>query len=98
MDSPRGETWRFSVHCSQAEHVYLVKDSMVGKSLELMVPQGLGNWAVEARLIPGRYRMTYFIAEGTTYFNGGSFGLTGTRLGEPDPDVIVEQMEHPLPA
>ncbi len=98
MDGPRGETWCFKVNCPHAERVYLVKEHPGGKSWELMTSQGLGNWAVEARLIPGRYRMTYFIAEGTTYFNGGSFGLAGTRLGKPDPDVFVEPLEHPQPA
>ena len=98
MDGQRGETWRFRVNCPHAERVYLVKDYNGGKLWVLMTPQGQSNWAVKTTLTPGRYRMTYFIAEGTTYFNGGSFGLTGTRLSQPDPDVIVEHMEQPLPA
>jgi hypothetical protein len=98
MDGQRGETWYFKVNCPHAERVYLVKEHSGGKSWVLMTTKGQSNWAIETRLKPGRYRMTYFIAEGTMYFNGGSFGLTGTRLTEHDPDVIVEPMEQPQPA
>jgi hypothetical protein len=98
MDGQRGETWQFEVNCPHAERVYLVKDYHDGKSWILMTSKGRGNWSVKTRLPPGRYRMTYFTAEGTAYFNGGSFGLTGTRLGPNDPGVTVEHMEQPQPA
>jgi len=98
MDDQRGETWRFEVNCPHAERIFLVMDSRVGKSWLPMVFKGQSNWTVETRLTPGRYRMTYFIAEGATYFNGGSFGLIGTLVGPSDTDVFVEHMEHPLPA
>ncbi len=98
MDGSHGETWRFKVNCPHAERVYLVKESQGGKMWLEMTTRSQGEWTLQDRLLPDRYRMSYFIAEGTTYFNGGSFGLTGTRLSQPDPDVIIEHMEQPLPA
>lgn len=95
MEDQRGEIWRLHVNCPHAERVYLVKDyNGRGKSWVLMKPQGQGNWSVQVHLMPGRYRMTYFTEEGSTYFNGGTFGLTGKRLGPQDPSVTVEPLEQ----
>ncbi len=98
MADKRGETWRFEVSCPHAERIFLVKESHGGKSWLPMTPKSQGSWTIDDWLLPGRYRMTYFIAEGTTYFNGGSFGLVGTRVGPSDPDVFVEYLGQPLPA
>ncbi len=99
MDDQPGELWRFQVNCPHAERVYLVKEyNDTGKSWLLMKPSGQGNWDVRVGLRPGRYRMTYFVVEGSTYFNCGTVGLAGTRLGPTDRNVVVEPLEQAQPA
>lgn len=94
MSSPRGEKWRFQVHQPQADRVYLVRYDQHGTSDWLpMRPRGDGGWELELTLGAGTHHFGHFTCEGTAYFNGGTFGLSGVRLSEPDARVNVA----PLP-
>lgn len=76
-----GETWTFEIRDPQADRIYLVKESEAGFSswieMDRVAPD---RWTVTTTLRPGHYRLRYFRAEGTTYFNGGSSGLVGRRV------------------
>jgi hypothetical protein len=99
MGQMTGESWRFEVRCSEADGVYLmneVKD--ICTNCLPMVPLDEETWSLELKLVPGRYKMSYYTMEGTTLFQRGTLGLTGTRTSRPDPRVIIEPMEQPVPA
>lgn len=99
MNHGHGESWRFSVTCTHADCVYLVKQlNDFGKKLMPMKPVGPDVWALEVDLLPGHYHMSYFTNEGETFINGGSYGLSAIRIGQHDPDVIVDPIEPALTA
>jgi 1,4-alpha-glucan branching enzyme len=99
MNEESGAVWRFHVSCPNADRVYLVQRmNGINKHWLPMLPSGQDAWELDIELSPGHYEVSYFSAEGDTYFNGSSYGLTATSLGENDPRVIVEPMEQPLPA
>ena len=99
MISRAGETWKFEVRCPGAERVYLVREAECGSSAWIeMRPIGRGDWEITHRLGPGRYRFRYFRADGMTYLNCGSHGLSGRCVDGADGSVEVEAMEYAMPA
>jgi 1,4-alpha-glucan branching enzyme len=99
MTHRAGENWQFEVFCPGAERVFLVREAENGATVWIAMHHvGRGQWTAEHNLAPGRYRFRYFRGEGTTYFNCGNYGLTGTRLGEPVPDVTVDELQYAVPA
>lgn len=96
MPYQRGETWRFQVRDRHAERVYLVRYNEEGMSLWTAMQQVEPTvWEVHVHLAPGRYRFAYFTCEGDAFFNGGTFGLSGQRIGAPDPQVSVTALPRP---
>lgn len=97
MDQGVRESWKFSVTCPHADRVYLVKViNGSSKTWLPMIPVGYDVWELGLGLSPGHYQFSYFTAEGETFFNGGSYGLTVSQPGNADPRVTVEPMEQPL--
>ena len=93
-----GETWRFQVRDHHAERVYLVRYSEEGFSLWMAMEQAEpGVWQSHMHLAPGCYRFGYFTSEGTAFFNGGTFGLSGERISDPDPQVTVSALPRECP-
>lgn len=81
---PSESAWRFSVVCPQADRVLLVRQD----------EQGLNAWMpmVASTQRPGRWELTvpldrlhgqfrYYTVEGGSVLNGGTAGLSATRLG-----------------
>ncbi|MEX1016940.1 MAG: hypothetical protein WDZ31_09350 [Phycisphaeraceae bacterium] len=86
-----GETWRFEVRDAQADRVFLVKECDCGvRTWVAMAPGADGRWHVTTTLTPGHYRLRYFRAEGSTFFNAGATGLVGHRVAGDDPMVTFD--------
>ncbi len=99
MGKETGESWRFQVTCANADSVYLVNQVYdIGKNCLPMVSLGDDVWGLELKLIPGHYRISYYTVEDGTIFNGGTAGLTSTRISQHDPRVTVDLMEQTIPA
>ena len=97
MDHRIGDSWYFRVTCPHADRVYLVKtENGSGKSWLPMIPVGYDVWEYGIDLPPGNYQFSYFTAEGETFFNGSSYGLTISPPETVDPCVIVQPVEQPL--
>jgi 1,4-alpha-glucan branching enzyme len=91
----QGEQWMFRVYEPRADHVYLVKDYEDGPSSWVPMNRAeRGWWELTLTLMPGRYRVRYFIAEGSTFYNCGGFGLVAQRAQPRDSQVVepVRQM------
>jgi len=89
-----GELWMFNVDCPSADRVFLVEDCLEGLSTwHEMQKSADGVWEMAYQLSPGRYRFRYYAAEGRTFLNCGTYGLSARRLKGYDPQVQVEAVE-----
>lgn len=99
MSLKADKPWSFHVTCPHADRVYLVKVVDGGTKTWLpMISVEKDVWELDLGLAPGNYQFSYFTAEGETYFNGGSYGLTVFQPPDADPRVVVQALEQPQTA
>ena len=95
LDPTNGETWRFTIRTSPAQQVFLAVDGlcMPSRWLEMQrVAEAPGAWQLETTLLPGRHRLRYFTVNNGTTLNCGSDGITGERITEPHPEVLIDDL------
>ncbi len=92
------QNWHFRVCCPHADRVYLVKKCHSASTAWVpMSPVGSDEWELDLPLIPGSYQFSYFTAEGDTFINGGTYGLSITEPDSPHPDVMIQHEEQAVP-
>ncbi len=80
MATTTAAPWRFEINCPRARRVYLVAESVDGRTRTIAMHRTpAGNWVTQQNLSPEDYQFHYFESDGACLTHGKTRGLRVRR-------------------